>query len=906
MTAWGDALYRLILLMFPRTFRSRYGRLMEDQFRAQRASLGVAPFRRVLLWTRATADALSHGAALRRETYAAGRPSRRRPAFARAWLALPSDVRFAVRGLVRARGLTTVVVLTLTLGIAANAIMFRVVDQLLLQAPAGIGRPDAVRRVYFGTDAPSRQRGLGAEQGYPLAAAIRDLVPAFEAASVVARASVTIDAGADARRATLDLVNADYFSLLDLRPSVGRFFSPSEDAVSDAAPVVVLSHSFWTAEFGRDPSVLGRTLHVDDRALTIVGVAPAGFAGLEDESATLWAPIGTLADRLYGDDWASWPAYYRFGVVARLRQDATDEVATSQATTVYRNAYAGFAGVLPSVDPLVTATTVPLRRLEAPNGLVLEDRLGLWLLGVAGVVLLVAMANVANLLLARALSRRREIGVRLALGVSRARLLRQFLAEAGLLALVAAGVALTVTWIGARVVQNVLLPDFAWRASVVDPRLVGVTLALTTLTALGAGLTPALYAITTDLNDAVRAAARVMAGGPGRLRSGLVVTQVALSAVLLVGAGLFVRSLQQVRATDVGMEVDRVILGSLPVTDRPDAERATLYERAAQRLRAVPGIEVFAVMAGTPPLAGWREMQWFLVEGETPDALSQRDAPWYSVVPAGYFRALGSRIVHGRDFSPAEARDGARVAVVNEALAAEYWPGGAAVGQCMYLMQDDGRPCTRVVGVVENISTRRLGDRRGRFYLLPTHPAIAGRPPTGFAIRTTSDAAAVLPDVRRLLQSLTPDMPVVGVNTAAAELEPELRPWRLGSAVFLAFGGLALVIAGVGLYGSLAYLVSQRRHEIGVRMALGASRRHIVARLLAYGVAMVGAGVAIGLVAAAIATRWLVDLLYQTSPHDWRVFIAVAAALALTGCTAAVVPARRSTGVDPLIVLKAE
>lgn len=918
MTRLGDALYRLVLLAFPRPFRQRYARQMADQFRAQRASLGTAPLARFVLWTRATFDALSHGSAVRREAYAAGLAVRRRSIAASAWLALPQDVRFAARGLARARGLTIVIVLTLTLGLASNAIMFGVVDQLLLQAPAGVGHPDGVRRVYLGSDAPDRQGSVVTEDGYPLVSAIRDGVRAFSAASVVSRSSVTVDSGTEARQATVDLVNASYFPMLELRPALGRFFSPTDDGVPDAAPVAVLSHAFWRARFGADPTAIGRALRVGtssaarrpriggagDVSLTVVGVGPKGFAGLEDRAADFWVPVGALARQLHGPDWASWPGIFKFGLVGRLSPDAADPVATAQATAAYRNAYAGFAN-LPFFDPLATATTKPLTRLEAPNGVPMEGRIGLWLLGVALVVLLVAVANVANLLLARAFSRRREIGVRLALGVSRARLLRQFLAEALLLALLAGGVALAVTWAAGRVVQTLLIPDFAWQASVVHPRLLVVTLALTMLTAVGAGLAPALYALRTDLTGAMHATSRVTGGRAGRLRSGLLVAQVALSALLLVGAGLFVRSLLNVRATDVGLDLDRVILGALPIADRPDAERVALYDEAASRVRAIPGVQALAVTGGSTP-NGRADMLWFLAEGETEDALRGRAAPFYATVPAGYFDTLGADFEHGRDFFRAEERDGARIAVVNTALAAEYWPGQQAVGQCMYLMSDVGRSCTRVVGVVENISTFRLTERRGRFYLLPTHPAVADRPPTGFAIRTAVDAAAVLPDVRAALQSLTPDMPVVPVTTAEANAAGELRPWRLGTAIFLAFGAVAVLIAAVGLYSALAYLVSQRTHEIGIRMALGAPRRRIVARIAAYGAGMVATGGAIGLLAAAVAAPWLTDVLYQTSPRDPWVFLTVAAALALAGGAAAIVPARRSTSVDPLIVLKAD
>lgn len=895
MTRFGDALYRLMLHAFPPSFRRRHGEQMLAQFQAQRQSLSTRPVALATLWIRAGADTLWHGLALRREGAARSRP------IGGAAVAFSSDVRYAVRGLRRDRGVTAVIVTILTVGIAANAIMFGVIDQLLLRPPSGVGHADAVRRVHFGSERPRKTGQFVAERhSYPFVAAIRDSVPAFSVAAATSLAEVTLGAGTDARQATAQLVDAAYFPLLELRPAAGRFFTRAEGTVPDAQPVVVLSHGFWRRAYAGDHRVIGQTVRVENAVLTIVGVAPSGFSGIDSTPVDVWVPIGTLAPTVLGERWASNPGRYAFGLVARLSPDATPALADAQATTALRRAVAE----MPMFDQQGTAFTAPLERLRAPNGILAEGKVGLWLLGVSAIVLLVAVANVVSLLLTRTLSRRREVAVRLALGVSRRRLLGQSLTESGLLCALAAAAALAVAYMGGRFVQQVLLPGFAWPESVVDARVLVITLAISTLTAFAAGLAPAVQAVSTDILGSLRSSSRVTTGRTGLLRTGLLVGQVALCVVLLVGAGLFVKSLHALRGLDVGIDLDRVIQTVLP--DRPGmrlAEVEGLYVQAKERLVGIPGVERVTIARSSAPM-GISSAFSILREGWTLSDTSGRPMPSLSVVSPDYFAILGASLERGRGLT-VEDDSGSRVAVINRALAADFWPDSDPIGQCLRV--GGMNPCTLIVGIVENILLfDRVNTNRSQLYLLPSHPDAGGQRPRALLIRTLADADPLVPIVQQALQSLTPDMPYVPVSTMEERTARQLQPWRLGTTMFVLFGGVALLISAAGLFSAMAHAVSQRGREIGIRMALGASTWRVVVQIGRRAAATLAVGTIVGLLLAGAATRWLSDLLYQTSPRDPFVFVAVASVLTIVGVAAAVVPARRSTAIDPVVVLKTE
>ena len=812
-------------------------------------------------------------------------------------MTLLHDLRYAGRTLLRERTVSAVIVLILTLGIAATAIMVGVVDQLLLQPPPGIGHADAVRRVYFGSDRPQAD---GApilpqpNQSYPLMRTLAGSVPGFSAAAATHRADVTLGAGPGARRVAVALVDAAYFPLLELVPAAGRFFTAAEARVPDADPVVVLSHAFWIREFAGEAAV-GRDLLVEGRRLTVVGVAPRGFSGTRRQRVDLWAPPGALGRVLFGDDWAATDNVYRFELIARLAPGATDAQANAQATAVYRRSF--------RTDDAV-AFGAPLTGAGNPRGMATVARVGLWLLGVAAVVLLIACANAATLLLARTIARSREMAVRVAIGASRGRLLRQLLTESALLSGIAVAAALLVTYVAARLVQQLLVPGFVWNDGVVNERVLAIALGAAVLTTFVAGLAPALHALSNAVIHTIRPAQRVTRGRLGVLRSGLLVLQVTLCVVLLVGAGLFIRSLAAIRGFDVGVDLHRVIQASLPST-LPGDQRDALYRAAIDRLAGLPGIERVALGGGSTRLRTSSSVS-MTPEGMTRAELAGRDMDAYFVVTPGYFATLGSRIEQGRDLTAEDEQLRARVAVVNRTFAERFWPGAGAVGKCLsFSIAFNPKTCTTIAGIVENtLLHSRTDTGSAQVFVLRAHPDFASQRATALMIRTSGDAEPLVPMVRDALQTLTPDMRYVDVATLEAMVAPQLQPWRLGSAMFFIFGAVALLIAAIGLYSTMAFAVSQRTQEIGIRMALGASMWDVVRRIGISGAVTVGAGLTLGLLAAAVATRWLGDLLFQTAPRDPLVFTVVAVVLALAGVMASIVPARRAASVDPLVVLR--
>jgi predicted permease len=381
--------------------------------------------------------------------------------------------------------------------------------------------------------------------------------------------------------------------------------------------------------------------------------------------------------------------------------------------------------------------------------------------------------------------------------------------------------------------------------------------------------------------------------------------QVTLSVLLLVGAGLFVRSLAAVRAHDVGMDLDRLVLARIPArATTPVSELARLHEEAVTRLEALRAVERVSITRGSSPM-GISSASTVRREGEVIHGRG-RSQPFYAAVDPGYFTTVGASIEEGRAFTAADVASNPDVVVINRAFKDERWPNENPVGQCLYFGAGGGT-CTVIVGVVENIlQYDRVDTSSPHIYLPPTHAQMKDAVPRGLLIRASADARSLVPDVRRVLQSLQRDMPFVPVDTVEALTAPQLQSWRLGSTMFLIFGGIALVIAAVGLYGAMAYTVSLRAPEIGIRVALGASRRHVAAQIGRQSMISIGAGLGLGLLLAALASRWLADLLYETSPRDPFVFATVAIVLAAAGLSAAVVPVRRSAAVDPLSVLRAD
>jgi putative ABC transport system permease protein len=812
------------------------------------------------------------------------------------------DLGYASRSLARRPALLAIITLTLSIGIAANAIMFGVVDQLLLRPPAHVSQPDDVKRVYYrSTD--GGEVNVNPVTTYMVLTALRSGTNAFsDLAAHGFPGDYTLGRGPDAQNVRVQMVSGNWFRLLGVSPLLGRNFTDDEDQPPVGAMVAILGYGLWQRQFAGDSGVIGRVIQLQNKMFTVVGVAPRGFAGIDRERIDAWIPISSIASESMGTGWHNTNNNWWAQIVGRVRSGVTPEIAASQATLAYR-------GVIREWneswrDSSATIVLSSIIGTRSPNGVSRESRVSLWLLGVSGIVLLIACANVANLLIARTLERRREIAVRLALGVSRGRLVRMLLAETALLAFIGATTALVIWVAASRLVQDVLLPGIVWSESVLDARVFLFTLGISLLCLLLAGLAPALQGLGIQVSDGLKASSRQIAGGRGRLRFALLLTQAALSVVLLVGSGLTVRSLNNVASREVGIDRDQVLRVTMPLRrfGFDTAQVEDIFRRGAERLRQLPGVSGIAVVRLTVPM-GSASATSFRVPGvETPKIPG--GGPYNSAVTSGFFATVGATIIQGRDFTPAEERTPSRVLVVNEAVAKAFWPGQNPIGKCASFGSDS--LCSEVIGVVRNVLQFSLiNDDRAIVYAPSSHPGVKAQP-GAMIVRVTGASASMVPAIRRELQALSPTMPFVQVRPYAELVANQLQPWRLGATMFTLFGLIALVIAAVGLYSVMAYWVSQRQHEIGVRMALGAQRADVV-RLVAWQSSRaIGAGLIVGGVAAFIASRWLTDMLYETSARDPLVYGMAALVLALAATVASIVPARRSASVDPVQAIRAE
>jgi putative ABC transport system permease protein len=812
------------------------------------------------------------------------------------------DVRHAARSLARRPALLGVTTITLSIGIAANAVMFGVVDQLLLRAPAHVTDPDRVKRIYY-RNMEGANENIGEVTTYPVLPALRAGAPGFsELAAYGHQRDYSLGTGPGARNVAAQLVSGNFFRLLGVRPALGRTFVDDDDRVPDGQSVAIVSHGLWQ-ELGGDATIVGRPLLLQGKTFTVVGVAPRGFSGVDRQKIDVWVPISAFGSEVLGPGWHNTTNNWWAQIIGRLRGGVAPAVAEQQATAAYRVLVREWKHRWrDSTSSVVLGSIIPTR---APTGISGESKVSLWLTGVSAIVLLIACANVANLLVARMMERRREMAVRMALGATRGRLVRLVAAEAALLALLASAVALLVAVGASRLVQQVLLPNVVWSESVLDGRVLAFTLAITVLCIILAGLAPAVQGMSTRVTEGLKASARQVAGGRGRLRFSLLLAQAALSVVLLIGAGLFVRSLRNVVARDVGIERERVFRVTMPLArfGFDSAQVEDIYRRGVERLRAMPGVASVAVARLTTPM-GSASARGFAVPGVERPQLDL-GGPYNAAITSGFFATIGTPVVRGREFTPAEERSAARVLIVNETLARAYWPNANPIGQCAMYGSDS--TCSEVIGVVRTVlQFSLLNDDRAIVYAPPRHPGNDGAAPGAMLVRVSGDPAALVPSIRRELQALAPTMPFVQVRSYGELVAPQLQPWRLGATMFALFGAIALVIAAVGLYSVMAYWVSQRTQEIGVRMALGAQRGDVVRLVAGQSSRAVIAGVLLGGVASLVASRWVADMLYETSPRDPIVYGAAALVLALAAVVASVVPARRSTAVDPAQAMRTE
>lgn len=818
------------------------------------------------------------------------------------------DIRYALRGLRAHPGFTLGVVVTLGLGIGANAAMFGITDRLLFRPPAYLRDADHVHRVYLSWIDVGGER---TERNAPFAV-YQDLVRWSHALSSIAAFQTRLEPvgdGVDARERPVTVASASYFDFFEAPPALGRYFTAQEDEVPQGAPVVVLGYAFWKSQFGGRADVLGQKIHIGRKLLcTIIGVAPDGFNGMTDQGVpAMYIPITAYAMDLRGP---SYPTTYQWSwleLIARRKPGVTLEAANSDLSAAVRQSWseAAAARAAPSIDvskPRGSLGPVQFGRgpLAGPDA-----RIVAWILGVALIVLLIACANVANLLLLRAVKRRREMALRLALGVSRGRLVRQLLTESLVLAAIGGALGLvTAQWGGA--VLRALFMRSDERVSVVsDTRTLAVTLAVTIAAAIVTGVLPARNAVRSDLARELKAGGRGASGvgHASRTRTLLALFQVALSVLLLIGAGLFVRSLSKVSAMRLGYDVDPIVV----VTEKPRGFRLTpesapaLENQIVDEVRAIPGV-VSATPAPTIPF--WsNEGRGLYVEGVDSVARLGR-----FVLEAGspdYFRTMGTRVLRGRAFDETDRIDSPPVVLVGEGMARLLWPGQDPIGRCIR-MGADTAPCARVIGVAEDMRARTLATSRIREFTYYIPMSQYGDAAGTLLVRVNGDGADFTEAIRKRLQAVMPGAGYVTVTPLRKLVDPNMRSWRFGATTFSAFGALALVLAAIGLYSVIAYGVAQRQQEIGVRIALGARAIDVVRLVLGQGVGLAVAGALSGSALALLASHWVAPLLFAQSARDPVIIAGVCTALLAVAAAASAIPALKAARVDPNVALRVD
>ena len=818
------------------------------------------------------------------------------------WLdRIRQNVDYAWRGLRKAPGFTVAVVLTLGLGLGVNAAMFSFLDRVFVQAPAGITRPHEVRRLYFDmADRRTSQRFATTVMRYPTIRELRREAGALPVGVFTSgRDSVMLrdsDRSLPARRT---LATTGYFTVLGVRPARGRYFDEVEDRVERQANVAVISHAFWHRAFGGDSSVIGRTIRVKDKPVTIIGVAGEGFQGVDLDRSDLWMPISHYGSgqTVRGIPWYD-SFQNTFAVIMRFPDDASEQRFLPIATRVARSVrMAGY-----NFDTTGFMRTGPIVQAAGPGTRAKEVSISLRLGGVALIILLIAIANVSNLLLVRATRRARETAVRRALGVTRGRLFEQLFTEAALLTVLAGAASIVLAiWVGSAL-RALLLPRVSWASGPLDLRTAMFALAITVVTGMLVGVAPALRSWSIDVVSALKAGTRSTAFGRSRARTMLLVAQAALSVVLLAGAGLFVKSLRNVKQIELGYDADRIL--SVTVTSDV-AGAATEFGRMMPALMArvqrMSGVEAVAA-AEVAPMRGNSVARVFLPGQDSVPAVNGGRGAYYTSVTPGYFRATGLRMIAGRDFTTS---DGESI-VVNEAMAKGWWPGEPAVGKCVIRGTRESA-CLPVIGVVENTKSMSIMDQGADawYYVSPANGLTMGRA----ALIVRADPArhgSLVTQIRTEVGAMMPEGTFVNARSMMTDLEPEMRPWRLGATLFTAMGVLALLVAAIGVYSVIAYSVSQRAHEMGVRIALGARLGDIGRLVVGEGLRTVSVGIVAGILMALAAGKLVASLLFGISARDPMVIAGAALVLAVIGVAASVIPAMRAAQADPMTTLRVE
>jgi predicted permease len=817
------------------------------------------------------------------------------------------DLRYAVRLLAKSPGVTAMAVLALALGIGANTAIFSLVNGTLIRPLPGVHDPDQLV-----TLERTQDRRVQFSFGYPDYIDYRDHSRSLVDLAAHCGTPLSFNNGAT-ERLRGDLVSGNYFSVLGVKSALGRLITSDDDDHPGEHPVAVLSYGLWLRAFGADQDVVGRGMKLNGYDFTIVGVAPRDFSGTETGRAyDVWIPIKmqvqamprTLGRHWFNDRSAGW-----LGLFGRIKPGASVVQVQAELTTIAR----GLEQSYPDTNAGRSVSVLAGLGLDSNDRISFRNFLTL-LLAAVMLLLLIACSNVANLLLLRATSRRREIAVKLALGATRGRLVRQLLTEGLLLSLIAGGLGLLLAPWSAQLIMAFQQPAYGLRGIdiIPDARVLAFTALLSILTAVVFGLAPAMRASRVDLVTSLKDGAPSSGHRKSRLQANLVIAQVALSLVLLIGAGLAVRTLRKALTMDRGFDSENMVLMSMDLTIRgySESQGRSFYEELIKRVDELPGV-VSSSLAKTVPPNDWSDRLSVFLPGEEPppDVLRARDDLGLRVdanrIAPDYFRTLGIPILEGREFTDQDRMGTSPVAILNEKLASRLWPGESAVGKLLSVpFWHDPRPPVQIIGVARDTKHRSLLADMPLLVYLPELQVYDGR--ATLVARTSGDATRLIPAIRGEVAALDKDLSLYAVKTMSEQIESTLWQQRTAAGLIGIFGLLALALAAIGIYGVIAHSVAQRTREIGIRMALGADARSVLRMILRQGLVLALTGVLVGLAAAFALTRLMSSVLYGVSATDPLTFLISSVALVGVVLGACFMPARRATKVDPMIALRCE
>ena len=813
------------------------------------------------------------------------------------------DLRYGIRMLAKTPATTMVAVFALALGIGANAAIFSGVSAFIFR-PLPVPEPDQLVRPMETAD-----HGSSDSFSYPDFADYRDQSTVFE--GLVAEDLVQAAIGTQNQNDVIwgQVVSGNYFDVLRVRPILGRGFAPDEDKALGASPVVVVSHNLWQQRLGSDPQIVGKTVEMNSRTFSVIGVAPESFKGSKFGLALdFWVPMMMAPELRHDPEILSERDSHWMNVLGRLKPGVTRAQASAEMSAIAQRLNQAYPTFRASNLRVTVLTEIDGRWDEAATIIKSGSAIAM---AIVGLILLIACANVANLLLARAASRRKEIGVRLALGASRGRLIRQLLTESLLLSLLGGGFGLLLAYWVTGLMQGFipvlpynLLNDFF----ALDRGALLFTLVVSLSTGLIFGLAPAWHASNPEIVPVLKGDANAGQAGKRRrftLRNSLVVAQMALSLVVLVCGGLFIKSFRNAQKMDPGLQPKGVLLVSLnPELVGYDEERTKdFFNRLVARAGGLPGVQAASVARLIPLGDNSNSSRPILKEGETLAPGSAGRDILNNVVSPGSFKTLQIPILAGRDFDERDRKGVPRVVIVNERMAQMLWPGESAIGKHIFIGANSP-DAIEVVGVVKTGKYRSLAEDPRPYY----YSAMAQRGSSGMTlmVRTSGDPSALVGAIRSEVQAIDRRVPLFAIKTMSEHMSWALWAPNMAATLALAFGVVALLLSAVGLYSVMAYIVSQRTREVGIRMALGARRADVMRLITSEGMKLAAIGVAIGFVLSLALSRVLSSVLIGVSAYDVTIFIIIPPLLAMVALVACLVPARKATRVDPLVALRYE